>query len=559
MNNIGKLSIRLSDITSGVTVAIAAIPDALANAVIATVNPIHGLYAAMVAPMAGSYWTSSFWMNINSTTALALVAGDVLVTIDDPEQKIGMLVIITLLAGAIQLFLGALKLGKLTRFISNAVMTGFMTGVAVLIFLSQLNDFFGIEVDAKNKVMQAVLVAGNFSKINWATAFLGVTALGAILFLKRTRIRNYSLLGGIAVPTLIVTLGMAMIPDVFRGVATLGEVPKGLPIPRLPAISGIQTITEVIPAAIAVAFTGLVQGAGISESFPNPDGKYSSSSKDLMAQGGSNAITAIFTGLPVGGSMSSTAIMASSRPKSRMAHVFSGLAVFFIIALFSGMIANIPRVALSSLLLVAAVNSIKPARIKTIWNTGRLATAAMVVTFAGTMVLSLPIAVLLGAGLSLGIFLFRKSEQASLVELRFQAEKGFIETPSPKDLKNGKTTILLPYGSLFFAAARSLAPKLPAPGKARHAVVIIVLRGRQDLGSTFIEIIQKYVGELAKNECRLILAGVSKEVEKQLERTGLANRLGDNGVVRATPNIGEALFTAIREADLWIKQKQGSV
>lgn len=546
-----RFSIQLPDVSAGLTVAIAAIPDALANAVIATVNPVQGLYAAMIGPIVGAYWSGSFWMNINSTTALALVASDILSPISNPAQKHGVLILLCILTGLFQLLLGTVHLRKLTRFVSNSVMTGFITGIAVLVFLGQLNNFLGIDLKASNKVVQAYLTLNRIMDVDLATLGIGIVSIFTIIALKRTKIGRYSLLLAIVISALLTTLGKQFFPELMSNVKTLGEIPRAIPIPQLPAGSAWRLIDEIIPAALALAFTGLIQSAGISESFPNPDGKYPAGGKDLVAQGGGNIISGLFGGLPVGGSIASTALMSSSGAVSRMAHVFSGLSVLIAVLLFSSVIGLIPQAALAALLIVASVQSISPARIRSIWQAGGLATLGMVVTFAGTMILSLPIAVIIGVGISFLLVIGRNAEQARLMELKRGPEGFYHEGPVPKELKSDSTTILIPYGSLFFAAARYLFLQLPDVGKAQNAVVIIVLRGRKHLGSTFIQVIQRYAKALSKNNCRLILSGVGTEIEKQLNRTGTTRLLGPNGVIKATYYVGEALGKAVQESKKW--------
>ena len=132
----------LADILAGVVLAVVKVPQAMANAVLASVNPVAGLYALMVAMPVGALFTGSVFMNISTTGALAVAAGEALYYF--PETlKVGAMVALVAMAGLFQIGFGALRLGRVMRFVSNSVMTGFLTGVAVLVMISSLRDITG--------------------------------------------------------------------------------------------------------------------------------------------------------------------------------------------------------------------------------------------------------------------------------------------------------------------------------------------------------------------------------------------------------------------------------
>ena len=138
-----------TDITAGLTAAVAAIPDGMATASLAGVSPIYGLYNLMVGTPIASIFTSSVYMAVINASAMALVAHDALAQYTGEEQ-VEAIVTLTLLVGLFMLLLGVLKLGWLTRFISNSVMRGFLTGIAIVIIIGQLSDFTGYEIQGAN-------------------------------------------------------------------------------------------------------------------------------------------------------------------------------------------------------------------------------------------------------------------------------------------------------------------------------------------------------------------------------------------------------------------------
>src|SRR5512139_4271367 len=153
------------DLSAGLTKSIDSVTGGMANAVLAGVNPVYGLYTVLAATPVGALFTSSVFMNIDSTGALAATAGGMLL-IYPVEQRASALAVLTLLAGVFMLVAGLLKLGFLTRFISNAVLRGFLTGIGVNIILSQLADFTGYSSSYDNKVVKAIDTLLNLDQVN---------------------------------------------------------------------------------------------------------------------------------------------------------------------------------------------------------------------------------------------------------------------------------------------------------------------------------------------------------------------------------------------------------
>ena len=163
----------------------------------------------------------------------------------------------------------------------------------------------------------------------------------------------------------------------------------------------------------------------------------------------------------------------------------------------------------------------------------------MLLTLFATLVMPLQYAVLMGVGLSVLLFVFHQANRLELVEL-VPSEKSAlpIEQPAPKQLSDYNVTVLYPYGSLFYAAAKTFEENLPAADKAKGAVVIFVFRGYDNFGSTMITVLDRYNQVLQTNGGKLMLAGISPGVMLQLERTGLLDRIGRENVFLAQPAVG---------------------
>ena len=293
-----------ADGVAGLNVAIGNVPDGLANGLLVGVNPVFGLYATMMGPFVGGLLSSTRLMVVTTTAAASLTAGQALGGLPG-ESREGALFIMVVLAGLIQAGAGLLGLGRLTRFVSYSVTTGFLTGVAVLLVLSQLPTVTGVQAEGSNRVVQTIDVLTRVREIGFWPPVLAALALALAVLLPRTPVGNAGRLIAVVVPSLLLVLlelgGVQTVGDV-------GEIPRGIPTPALPSFAAAF---DVLTGALSLAIVILVQGTGISQSVPNPGGTRSRISRDFVAQGAANIASGLFRGLPVGGSVSATVELLS--------------------------------------------------------------------------------------------------------------------------------------------------------------------------------------------------------------------------------------------------------
>ncbi len=299
------------DLVAGLTTAVSSIPDSMASALLAGINPLAGLYTMIIATPIGALFTSSEMMHISTTSAMSLAVASSLVGMS-PDMKLQAVFMLALMVGVIQITLGLLKMGYLVRFVPFSVMTGFLNGVALLIILSQLGDLTGYSSPFSNRIIQALDTAINYTQIIPPIFAVGMTTVILILLLNRSRkTKPYSLiLAMVAASTLAVLPGFDLVPTV----GDVTDVPSALPRFNLPDFSMLLAL--IVPA-FAISIIGLVQGAGISQGYPNPDGKFPDPSGDFFGQGVANLAASFFSGMPSGGSLSGTALVVSSGARTR--------------------------------------------------------------------------------------------------------------------------------------------------------------------------------------------------------------------------------------------------
>ncbi len=542
----------IADLLAGLTFAVINVPQAMGNALLATVNPALGLHTLMIATPIGALFTSSVYMNISTTGALSVAVGDSLTYYPVPQRTTALITLV-LLIGIVQLLFGIFKLGSLMRFVSHSVMTGFITGLGALIVLGQVNDLTGFGTNLSSKPLRLAELLLNLNQVDPFTTIVGLGTIGLIVAFTYTRLSKFAMILALVIVTVLTTLLTAVTEvDPIPLVGDIAKISRALPRPMLPTLSLVPGL--VVPA-ISVGIIGLVQGAGVSQSYPNPDGKYPNMSRDFLGSGLANIATGFFQGIPGGGSMSGTAVTVGAGARTRLTNIFAGLFVAIIVLLFASVVSLLPMAALSGLLVVVGLQTIKPKEIATVWQTNTVSRSAMVMTFASTLIMPLQFAILVGVAISILLHIFRSSNEIRVVQF-VPVEGGLpVEQPAPAELPSRQVTMLYPYGSLFFAATSAFESSLPEADKAQHAAVILVLRGHREEGSTFIMVLSRYSRALQANGGKLMLAGVSPSLLDQLRRTGAMDFIGEENVFMVQDQLGASMSVAYVSARAWLDQE----
>jgi sulfate permease, SulP family len=537
-----------ADIVAGLPGAIGSVPDGMAAAVLVGVNPVQGLYAGFAGPIAGGLSSSTRLMVITTTSAASLAAGSALRSVP-ASQRPQALLLLVLMAGVVLVAAGLLGAGRYTRFVSYSVMIGFLTGISVNIVCGQIADLTGAPAQGAFPLAKAIDVLTHPGSVDLASLLTGLGALAILLVLARTRLAVAGALIALAIPTIVVVLAGA---DSVARVGDVGEIPRGIPLPHVPDFRLFSF--SLVTGALAVAAIVLVQGAGVAEAAPNEDGTASDANRDIIAQGAGNLASGFFRGLPVGGSVGQTALNVRSGGRTRWAAVWSGVWMLVILALFSGLVAKVAMPTLGAILIFAAIGSLRPGEIATIWRTGLTSQIAVITTFAATLFLPVAAAVGIGVALSLLLQLNTEAMDLTVVELVPRAGGQFEERPSPATLTSHHVTVLDVYGSLLYAGSRTLQAHLPDPAGTQAPAVVLRLRGRTSLGATFIKVVSDYADHLDQVGGRLYLSGLQPSLTERLHRTGAID--GPMRAFEATPIVGESTHEAYLDAESWLVKRR---
>jgi SulP family sulfate permease len=536
-----------SDAIAGLTVALVNIPEGMAYSLVAKINPLFGLYAGIVPPIMAGLFASSTFMVVTLTNETALMTASLIEELG--EISIGSIFMFTIMIGLWQLLFGFLKLGSFLRFVSQSVMTGFVTGLAVLVILGQMGKITGYHSEINNKILAALETLLHPGSWDIPTLVAGITMIILILAFYKTPLKKISLILALVVTSILVYIANWQTVEL---VGEITEITPGLPIPSLPDITSIP---DLILPSLATAILGIAVSAGVSQYFVNPDGSRSEPNRDFIGLGAANAVGGFFQSAPSCGSLSRTAVLVNAGAKTRVANIFSGIIMAIAIVTIIPLANMIPMPALAGLLIYVGFESINEQRILRGWQTHMIGRIAMIFTFALTLTINIINAFMWGILISLGLYIYQSSLDFHVKELVQVEDSQFKEQQTPKEFSSNKVTILYFYGSQYFATIATMEKKLPSIQNVKNAAIIFVDRSIEETNNTFITWLQKYSKKLQASGNILFLAEIHPNVKKQLEKTETLKIIGEKNVFVSQPTIGASIIDAIAAANDWLKKR----
>ncbi|MBI5305283.1 MAG: SulP family inorganic anion transporter [Chloroflexi bacterium] len=552
--NPGSLAHRLAsyaagslrpDLVAGFTVAMVAVPQAMAYAAIAGVNPIYGLYTAILPAIIAALFGSSRHLNTGPTNGIALVTIGVLLPVVQRADYVEYVFAIAILSGAIRLALGVFRLGGIIRYVSNSVLTGFLTGASILIVLNQLGNLLGLPRTISREPLSILLDA--LRDVFLINPFTAITGMATIVLLVVIRQLNMQL----PAPLLAIvgaSVGVEMLDLKAQGVelvSNLGSVQVMLAF-HLPQIDP-QYLEMLVAGGGAVALLGLVEPMSVAKSLAATSGQRIDSSREFVGQGLASLVGGFFQCIPASGSLSRSAVNFSSGAQTQIASIFSGVFVFLAALVFAPWLGFIPTAALAGIVVVAAAKMIDVKHIQLTWSSHTTSRITLLVTLVATLLLPLHYAIYLGVVLSIGLYLYESGK----IQLSYLIEDDgqFIERSYDDLLKHPvPIAIIHVEGTLYFGAADELERRLDALFQSGVKVVILRLRRVHHLASTGIIALERIAASAKRNGARVILCGVRTNLIATLQSAGVVTLFGRENIFEANDMLFESTRAALQRA-----------
>jgi SulP family sulfate permease len=527
----------LADLGAGLTVGIIALPLAIGFGIASGVAPQQGLWTGIIASLVVSLLGGSRFQIAGPTGAFVPILFSVVAV-----YGYDGLALATMMAGVMLILLGALRMGRLLKFFPYPVVAGFTSGIAVIIFCGQLNEFLGLGLKMPGHVPQQIAaLASNLNVINWHAFAIGALTLATFYawpFVTRR------------VPASIVAVVLATAVAYVAGwpVATIttrfGGIPAGLPGLHFPAVS-LEAMRDLMGPAFTIATLGAIESLlsamvadGMTDTRHDPN-------QELLAQGIANVLCPLAGGIPATGAIARTAanIRTGARtPVSGIVHAFVLLVVVFLAAPLAG---YIPLAALSAILLTVALRMAELHTFVELWRGPRADFGVLVAAFALTVIFDLTIGV--GAGLIMAVVLFlRQMEEVTHVRLVTSQSEDPVGGPDSIRGKDVPSDVILYRieGPMFFAAADKLDMALRGSG-GKPRVVIFRMRNVPAMDASGLHAFEVAVAKLQRDGVEIFLTAVQPQPMKVMFESGLAERMG---LDRFCADIDQAL-AAVRKTD----------
>lgn len=535
-------SLFLGDLSAGLTVGIVALPLAIAFAIASGVTPDRGLTTAIVAGFLISALGGSRVQIGGPTGAFVVIVYGIV-------QRYGIngLLICTLLAGAILILMGALRLGTIIKFIPYPLTVGFTAGIAVVIFSSQIKDFFGIKIEAlpADFLEKWAVYLKTFHTLDWTTLAISLLSLAIILLWPRLDGKlTHRIPGSIVAIVLVTTLvHLFHIPTDTIG-SRFGSIPSGLPQPTWPQFTLLE-LKGLIGPAFTVALLGAIESL---LSATVADGMIESrhrSNTELIAQGIANLAAPIFGGIPATGAIARTATNVKNGGRTPVAGMIHAVTLFLIVLLFGRWANLIPLCVLAAILMVVSYHMSEWHAFKTLLRAPRMDVAVMVVTFLLTVLVDLTVAVEVGMLMAVILFMKRMTDVTTVKEItrEMQGESFDKEEKEREDLARRIPKDVVVYemeGAFFFGAAELLRDTLDL-GQAPPKILILRLRHVLALDATGLRALKDLRSQCQRSKTQLLLSGIHVQPLFAMEKSGFTKEMGRENILE---NIDLALKRA---------------
>lgn len=502
-----------ADAIAGLTVAIVALPLAMALGIASGASPDKGLVTAVVAGFLISALGGSRVQVGGPTGAFVVVIFNVIAL-----HGYDGLLIATLLAGLILILAGVFRLGQIIKYVPHPVVTGFTAGIAVIIASSQVKDFLGLSIDEvpADFVPKWQSYLGAVSTIDVATVAVGVGALAIIIALRKLAPK----LPGFLIAVVVSSLAVALLK---LPVDTIGsrfpEIPAGLPMPSLPEIS-FAKINAILPSAFTIAFLAGIEALLSAVVADGMAGTRHRSNQELIGQGVANLGSALFGGLPATGAIARTATNIRSGAKTPVAGIMHAIFLLLFILFATDLMAFVPMATLAAILFMVAWGMSEYERFLTLLRMPNGDRAVLLLTFGLTVLVDLTVAIGVGVTLASLLFMARMAEAVEVDASGRQDIDLDSEDVHQRDTLPKGVEVFRINGPFFFGVAGELLDTLRRLGESPKAI-ILRMRLVPLLDASGLRTLEEFIEQARVAGARVILSGVQPQPRSMLARINL--------------------------------------
>ena len=521
------------DLIAGLTVGLVALPLAMAFGIASGTTPQAGIYTAIVGGFLVSLLGGSKYQIGGPTGAFVVVVAAII-----SEHGMSGLFMVTMMAGAILLFLGMSGLGTAVKFIPRPIVIGFTNGIAVLIISTQIKDFLGLRLAEvpSEFIARMRAYADAIGTFDGPSLAVGVTSLMIILFSPRV----FRRVPGQIVALLAATAAAAAFALPVETIGSrFGGIPSGLPAFQVPQFRA-DLILPLLPSALTVAILAAVESLLSAVVADSMSGDRHNSNAELVAQGVANLVVPLVGGIPVTGAIARTATNYRSGARTPVAGLVHALTLLAVVVALAPLARFVPMATLGAVLFVVAYNMGEWREIPDILRLDVADISVWLITFALTVVADLTIAVEVGMALAALLYIYRVSETTtvSLVSKDY-IERGRAHTLQDKEVPDYVSIVRI-HGPFLFGTTDKLA-EATADLSQFAPIVVLRLRNMTAMDATGLHALEQFADRLQKSQRTLLLCGAPQQPRKMLARAEFLQHIGEDNIC---PHINAALSRA---------------
>lgn len=539
------------DLLAGCSVALVAIPQAMAYAIVAGVPPEYGLYTLIIHCTLGGLLNASGLIALGPVNTQSLLVASVVSHLSmadsalTPDQQaaayLQLVVALTFVKGVVQLALAAAHMASLVKYVSNSVVIGFTSGAGVLIACGQLPEFLGIDVSQVPRHLPGL--AGTFEQVSFSVwevngnaVLIGLISLATALLARYTKLISGPIMAVIVAVACVWLFGWTQ-----ADIPLLEPLMLSLPRWTFP-VGSVQQFESLLASGLAVSVLTILENHSVSKSIATERGERVSANAELAAQGWIHLLSSFFQCIPGSVSLSRSALNVYAGAQTRMAGVYCALVCGGLMWFLAPLAGYIPYSSLAAMLIVVGFRLFD-------WRYFRYALRAdfgeaivLCGTFGATLLLPLHYAIFLGVFLSLTVYL-RRASQLQLVELIPTTDGKFIERPFNPEQTDKDFLFLQLEGDLFFGIADELEEKLSLVAASKAQVVLFRLKRTRIVDSSCLGVFEHFIVQVQQRQGHVLLCGAKQELLEKLDQFGLLKLVGQENVFPTT----EGIFASARQ------------
>ncbi|KAA0013544.1 sulfate permease [Billgrantia pellis] len=523
-----------ADLLAGLIVTVMVIPQSLAYAVLAGLPAVVGLYASLLPALAYALLGTSRTLAVGPVAIVALMTGAALSGVATPgtSDYLQAALVLSLLSGAILVLMGLLRMGFVANFLSHPVIAGFLSASGILIAASQIGYLLGIELSARDLLPRAAELVRHLPRFHPPTLAIGLGSLFFLLLMRQYGRETLRRLGlsrpladlltraGPVFAVLATTLITWHLDLAERGVAVIGDVPRGLPPLTLPGFDASLWQTLLVPALL-ISVVGFVESVSMGQMLAARRRERISPNQELIGLGGANLAAAFTAGMPVTGGLTRTVINFDAGAQTPLAGFFAALGIGAVTLFLTPALYHLPIATLAATITVSIITLIDLPMIRQTWRYSRSDFSAMAVTIFLTLVEGVEAGIISGVALSIGLFLYRTSRPHSALVGRIPGTEHFRNVERHDTETASHLALLRIDESLYFANARYLEDTVYDLVATRPELehVVLICSAVNLIDASALESLDAINARLKDSLVTLHLAEVKGPVMDQLKRS----------------------------------------